>query len=49
MVFLRDPPMMFWHISGALDLDYYMVPIPGAHWTTLDMEVPVEQVSTIYV
>ena len=24
--FMRDPPMMFWHLAAALDQDYWLLP-----------------------
>ena len=43
-LFMYDPPLMFWHASGALGLDYVMVPVPQSWWLAHDVEVPVADV-----
>ena len=45
--FLKDPPMMFWHMAGALDLDYWIIPVPKSHWTIAEMEAPIEEVVAV--
>jgi hypothetical protein len=32
LVFMHSPPMMFWHISAALQLRYAMAPLPRSFW-----------------
>jgi hypothetical protein len=32
LVFMHSPPMMFWHISAALQLQYAMAPLPRSFW-----------------
>ena len=44
---MRDPPMMFWHIAGALSLNYWLVPVPNAHWTIDEMTVPIDEVIAV--
>lgn len=38
---------MFWHISRALDLDYWLIPVPNSYWTQLEMEVPVNDILAV--
>lgn len=38
---------MFWHISRALDLDYWIVPVPNSHWSQREMEVPVNDILAV--
>lgn len=45
--FLKDPPMMFWHMASALSLDYWIIPVPKAHWTIAEMEAPIEEVVAV--
>ena len=47
MLFVKDPPMMFWHMSGALQLDYYMVPMSGTFWTIEQMTAPIMEVMAL--
>ena len=42
--FMRDPPMMFWHLAAALDQDYWLLPVPSAWWMQEEMTIPVEEV-----
>jgi len=44
---MKEPPMMFWHMSRALGLDYWMLPIVQSHWMSAEMEVPVDEVRDI--
>ena len=46
-LFMKDPPMMFWHMSRALGLDYWMVPIAQSHWMAKEMDVPAQEVRDI--
>ena len=46
-LFMRDPPMMFWHMARALDMDYWMLPVPQAYWMEPEMEIPVAEVLDI--
>ncbi len=43
-LFLYDPPMMFWHASGAMGLDYYMVPLARSWWLEQTVHVPEQDV-----
>jgi len=43
-LFMKDPPMMFWHVSGALSLRYVMVPLSQSWWLDPDVEVPQQDV-----
>ena len=45
--FMRDPPMMFWHLSESLDMDYWMVPVPASYWMMDEMEVSIDEVLDI--
>ena len=45
--FMRDPPMMFWHLSESLGMDYWMIPVPASFWMMDDMEVSVDEVMDI--
>ena len=45
--FMRDPPMMFWHLAETLDLDYWMVPVPASYWMMDEMLVSVDEVMDI--
>lgn len=45
--FMRDPPMMFWHLAETLGLDYWMVPVPASYWMMDEMEVSVDEVLDI--
>ena len=42
--FMRDPPMMFWHLAAALKQDYWLLPVPSAWWMQKEMQIPVEEV-----
>lgn len=46
-LFMQDPPMMFWHTSASLDLDYWMVPVPQSDWMGSVMEVPIQEVEDV--
>eukprot|EP00798_Chlamydomonas_sp_ICE-L_P021392 gene21392-28347_t len=39
-LFMYDPPMMFWHASGALGLRYVMVPLAQSWWLDPTVHVP---------
>jgi len=43
-LFMKAPPMMFWHVSGALSLRYVMVPLSQSWWLDPDVEVPQQDV-----
>jgi len=45
--FMRDPPMMFWHLAAALNQDYWLLPVPNAWWMQKEMEIPTEEVVDI--
>ena len=47
MHFVRDPPLMFWHISSILQLDYWLIPVPNSYWTIERMKVPIDEVVTV--
>jgi len=47
-LYLHNPPMMFWHMSSLLDLEYWMVPVPQGHWKERELSVPFEQVVAIF-
>lgn len=38
--FLRDPPMMFWHVAAALNQEYHLLPVPNTYWMAEEMDVP---------
>jgi hypothetical protein len=40
LTFLESPPLMFWHISAALDLSYWLVPISQSYWLIPEVEAP---------
>ncbi|QDZ19175.1 hypothetical protein HOP50_02g16890 [Chloropicon primus] len=42
--FMRDPPMMFWHLAAALNQDYWLLPVANAWWMQKEMHIPVEEV-----
>eukprot|EP00963_Diacronema_lutheri_P003604 scaffold285_cov330-Pavlova_lutheri.AAC.122 len=46
-LFMQDPPMMFWHTSASIDLDYWMVPVPQSDWMGSVMEVPIQEVEDV--
>lgn len=39
-LFLFDPPMMFWHASGAMGLKYHMLPLAQSWWLQKEVHVP---------
>lgn len=41
---MYNPPMMFWHTSRALFLDYYMVPVPQSYWLQKEFAVSIREV-----
>ena len=45
--FMRDPPMMFWHLAAALYQDYWLLPVPNAWWMQKEMTIPVDEVVEI--
>ena len=45
LVFMRSPPMMFWHIAAALQLRYAMAPLPHSFWCV----VPVDAAAVLTV
>jgi hypothetical protein len=45
--FMRDPPMMFWHLANALKQDYWLLPVPNAWWMQKEMDIPSEEVVDI--
>lgn len=47
ILFMYNPPMMFWHTSRALSLDYYMVPVPQSYWLQKEFAVSVREVVQI--
>jgi hypothetical protein len=42
LLFMNDPPMMFWHASGALSLQYFMVPLAQSWWLESDIYVSIQ-------
>lgn len=47
LTFLESPPLMFWHISAALDLSYWLVPISQSYWLIPDVEAPTSDIIEI--
>eukprot|EP00798_Chlamydomonas_sp_ICE-L_P012641 gene12641-15875_t len=43
-LFMYDPPMMFWHASGALGLRYVMLPLSQSWWLDPTVHVPGQDV-----
>ena len=44
LLFMNDPPMMFWHASGALSLQYFMVPLAQSWWLEKSITVSPQDV-----
>eukprot|EP00798_Chlamydomonas_sp_ICE-L_P008682 gene8682-34129_t len=40
LLFMADPPLMFWHASGAIGLRYVMLPLPQSWWLDSHVDVP---------
>lgn len=44
LMFMRSPPMMFWHMAAALGLRYAMAPQPRSFWAQASKVVDVHEV-----
>jgi len=47
LTFLESPPLMFWHISAALDLSYWLVPISQSYWLIPEVDAPTSDIIEI--
>lgn len=46
--FMKDPPMMFWHLAEALQQDYWLLPVPNAWWMQREMDVPIDELLDVF-